>query len=168
MTLPFKFPEKDTGDQHLVTLLFLSFKFFILNLGLVFDKLNILLKFLFLLSHINKLHKFLFELVECNICFEIPTARTKIRQCINGHLICNSCYTEYNNLRSRELISETLESRHQPRCPFCRTTQIGIRSLIAEKLVAKLTENDDFPESDISNRNVCSSDIPQFSWVIDK
>ena len=161
MALPFKFLNKDTGDPHLVNLLFLSFKFFIFNLALVIDKLNIFLKFLFLLSHINKLHKFLIELVECNICFEIPTARTKIRQCINGHLICNSCYTEYNNLRSRELISETLESRHQPRCPSCRTTQIGIRSLIAEKLVEKLTENDDFPESDISNRNVCSSDILQ-------
>ena len=83
---------------------------------------------------------FLIKLVECNICFQTPTARNIIRQCENGHIVCNSCYNYYNELRSRDLISETEDSRHQPICPSCRTTQTGYRSLIAENIITKLSE----------------------------
>ena len=150
MAIPFQFPNKNNSDPHLVNLLFQLYKFLTIIFVLLSEELDILFRYLFLLSHINKLYKFLKELVECNICFETQTARTKIRQCVNGHLICNYCYTEYNRLRSRDFLSETLDSRHQPCCPVCRTTDIGIRSVLAEKLVAKLTENEDFQESDIS------------------
>ena len=158
MAVPFKFPRRDKSDPHLLNFLFHLFNFFIVNSILVFDTLTILLRFLFLLSHITKLHKFLTELVECNICFETPTARTEIKQCINGHIFCNSCYDEYNELRSRDYISETSDTRHQPRCPVCRTTQIGIRSLIAEKLVEKLTEIVDSQESN-NSQDLCLAQI---------
>ena len=129
MALPFIIPDEHNNNANLVNTFFKLFR-------LIFTLL--------------RLYKFLRELVECNICFEIPTAQTEINQCINGHILCNSCYTEYNNLRSRDIISETSDIRHQPCCPVCRATHFGIRSIIAEKLVAKLTESTDSQESSTS------------------
>ena len=94
-----------------------------------------------LLEIFLNLIKCLKELVECNICFDIPAAQTVIYQCINGHIVCSNCYTEYNKLRSADLLCESLDIRHQPCCPVCRTSQFGMRSLTAERVVANVNEN---------------------------
>ena len=40
-----------------------------------------------------------FEL-ECSVCFNVPTANTKIFQCGNGHLLCDQCHAKLESCPS--------------------------------------------------------------------
>ena len=87
------------------------------------------------------------NLVQCTLCFETPLAQANIYQCINGHIVCNICFEEYNRLRSSDVILESFEDRHQPRCPTCRAKEFGIRSLVAEQILEKVNESVDLIKS---------------------
>lgn len=56
--------------------------------------------------------------IECPVCFE--TAFPPIRQCPNGHAICDTC------------------SKRCEKCPTCRATPISIRCLGLEKLACRV------------------------------
>ena len=73
--------------------------------------------------------------IECTVCLEVPNIGTKILQCNNGHLFCQTCYFKLN------------------KCPACRLRLASeiengpgpIRCLIAETIIRKLsniTSND--------------------------
>ena len=64
-----------------------------------------------------------FELIkedlECPVCRDVPKS-LPIYQCLQGHIICNSCYPKLNN------------------CPVCRVIlSPQIRALTAEKILQK-------------------------------
>lgn len=66
------------------------------------------------------------DILECPVCLEIPKT-IPIYQCINGHLLCRSCYPKVKT------------------CPMCRRALDGkhpLRNLTAEKLIERLKSND--------------------------
>ena len=61
------------------------------------------------------------EDLDCPVCYDVPES-LPIYQCLQGHIICNSCYPKLNN------------------CPVCRVNLnkvYKIRALIAEKILQK-------------------------------
>ena len=69
--------------------------------------------------------------IECTVCLEVPNIETKILQCNNGHLFCQTCYFKLS------------------KCPACRLRLASeiengpgpIRCLIAETIIRKLSKN---------------------------
>ena len=69
--------------------------------------------------------------IECTVCLEVPNTETKILQCNNGHLFCQTCYFKLS------------------KCPACRLRLASdiengpgpIRCLIAETIIRKLSNN---------------------------
>mmetsp|Transcript_66984 Transcript_66984/g.143242 ORF Transcript_66984/g.143242 Transcript_66984/m.143242 type:complete len:276 (-) Transcript_66984:188-1015(-) len=59
------------------------------------------------------------SLLECPVCMSSPIL-PPIRQCVNGHLLCDSCSAKLSL------------------CPTCRAGQVNIRNLIAEKMAADM------------------------------
>ena len=57
--------------------------------------------------------------LQCNVCLTIPD-NSPIYQCANGHLLCKTCHPKLE------------------RCPCCRKSLSGIRSLHAETTVRKI------------------------------
>ena len=66
--------------------------------------------------------------IECTVCLEAPKRETRILQCNNGHIFCQTCYFKLS------------------KCPACRLRLASevengpgpIRCLIAETLIRKL------------------------------
>lgn len=81
--------------------------------------------------------------LECIICLALPSS--VITQCMNGHLMCNSCFNQLLSLSITGI----------ERCPECRallTRATTARSLVAERAVAKLLVKCSLPD--------CSAVLP--------
>ena len=63
--------------------------------------------------------------LECPICLEWMRPPTRIWQCPQSHLVCETCRQQLENFR----------------CPSCRTETVSIRARVAENMAKALFEN---------------------------
>ena len=69
--------------------------------------------------------------IECTVCLEVPNIETKILQCNNGHLFCQTCYLKLSKCPAcRLILASEIENGPGP-----------IRCLIAETIIRKLSNN---------------------------
>ena len=63
--------------------------------------------------------------LECPVCFEKMRPPTRIWQCPQSHLVCETCRDQLENLR----------------CPSCRTDTVTMRARVAENMARALFGN---------------------------
>ena len=61
----------------------------------------------------------------CPVCLEMMGPPTRIWQCPQSHLVCETCRQQLENFR----------------CPCCRTETVSIRARVAENMAKALFEN---------------------------
>jgi len=103
-------------------------------------------------------------MLKCIVCRSIPPKKTKMRQCVNGHLICQvciddwqlTCFTRWANLPDEERPADVDYG-----CPGCRDAlpiamQETPRCLVAEQLLAIFPNNsqDDMDMDDMDMDNM--------------
>ena len=78
--------------------------------------------------------------LECTVCLEVPKVETRVYQCNNGHIFCQTCYIKLSmcpTCRQTLFNSSDIENNHGP-----------IRCLLAENLIRQLTK---IPNCDIDH-----------------
>ena len=63
--------------------------------------------------------------LECPVCLELMRPPTRIWQCPQSHLVCETCRDRLENLK----------------CPSCRTAKVSMRARVAENMARALLGN---------------------------